>query len=50
MTTTTNTVHNDSAVVRETSGKDALKLFRSLSDEEKRKTLAFMETIGIKRQ
>ena len=42
MITTNNTVHNDSAIVREKSDREALELFRSLSDEEKRKTLAFM--------
>ena len=47
MTTTNNIVHNDSAVVRETSDMEALALFRQLSDEEKAKTLAFME--GMKK-
>lgn len=43
MTNMTYTVQNDSAVVRELTAEEALALFRSLSDEEKRKALAFIE-------
>ncbi len=47
MTTTNHIVHHDTAVVRELTAEDALALFRSLSDEEKKQTLAFME--GMKK-